>query len=42
MGLGLFIARRIANDHGGHVRLAASALGSDFRLELPLTPVRSS
>jgi signal transduction histidine kinase len=41
LGLGLFIARRIANDHGGHVRLAASALGSDFRLELPLTPLRS-
>jgi signal transduction histidine kinase len=36
-GLGLFIARRIAEMYGGTVSLVDSARGADFRLELPLT-----
>jgi signal transduction histidine kinase len=39
-GLGLFIARRIAEAHGGTVRLAGSAQGADFRLELPVAAGR--
>lgn len=35
-GLGLFIARRIAEMYGGTVSLADSSRGADFRLELPL------
>jgi signal transduction histidine kinase len=35
-GLGLFIARRIAEMHGGTVSLGDSPRGADFRLELPL------
>jgi signal transduction histidine kinase len=35
-GLGLFIARRIAEVYGGTVSLVDSARGADFRLELPL------
>jgi signal transduction histidine kinase len=35
-GLGLFIARRIAEMYGGTVRLVDSPRGADFRLELPL------
>lgn len=35
-GLGLFIARRIAEMYGGTVSLVDSPRGADFRLELPL------
>jgi signal transduction histidine kinase len=35
-GLGLFIARHIAEMYGGTVSLADSSRGADFRLELPL------
>jgi signal transduction histidine kinase len=35
-GLGLFLARRIAEMHGGTVSLVDSPRGADFRLELPL------
>ncbi len=35
-GLGLFIARRIAEMYGGTVILVDSPRGADFRLELPL------
>jgi signal transduction histidine kinase len=35
-GLGLFIARRIAEMYGGSVSLVDSPRGADFRLEIPL------
>ena len=35
-GLGLFIARRIAEAYGGRVSLVDAPRGADFRLELPL------
>jgi signal transduction histidine kinase len=34
-GLGLFIARRVAEAHGGTVRLQSDGRGSTFHLELP-------
>jgi signal transduction histidine kinase len=34
-GLGLFIARHIVESHGGTVRVEQSAIGADFRIELP-------
>ena len=42
VGLGLPIARQLAERHGGRLRLAASGpAGSTFRLTLPLAGVRS-
>jgi signal transduction histidine kinase len=35
-GLGLFIARRIAEMYGGTVSIVDSSRGANFRLELPL------
>jgi signal transduction histidine kinase len=34
-GLGLAVARRVARDHGGELRLMPSAQGAWFRVELP-------
>jgi hypothetical protein len=39
-GLWLFIARRIAEVHGGTLSLVDSPHGADFRLELPLIEER--
>ncbi|SHF36809.1 two-component system, NtrC family, sensor histidine kinase HupT/HoxJ [Ruegeria intermedia] len=35
-GLGLSISHKIAQEHGGHLRLCPSETGACFRLELPL------
>lgn len=35
-GLGLAVARKVARDHGGELRLLPSARGAWFRFELPL------
>ncbi|GAB4271964.1 MAG: histidine kinase dimerization/phospho-acceptor domain-containing protein [Pararhodobacter sp.] len=37
-GLGLSISHKIAQEHGGHLRLCPSETGACFRLELPLEP----
>jgi signal transduction histidine kinase len=37
-GMGLFIARELAEKNGGVLRLARSAVGATFVLELPLAP----
>jgi two-component system sensor histidine kinase KdpD len=36
-GLGLFIARRIVEAHGGTLRLLPAARGAEFCMELPVT-----
>jgi signal transduction histidine kinase len=41
-GLGLFIARKIAESHGGSLSLSSGAKGSTFALEIPLMPGRAS
>ncbi len=38
LGLGLFIARAIANAHGGGVEVDSSTAGTMFRLVLPRRP----
>lgn len=43
LGLGLYLARRIAREHGGELSVKSSpALGTTFRLELPVEPVSDS
>jgi signal transduction histidine kinase len=37
-GLGLAVARRFVEDHGGSVELLPNAPGARFRLVLPLSP----
>jgi signal transduction histidine kinase len=40
MGLGLFICRGIAEQHGGRIHVSSRpGVGSSFQIELPLTPV---
>jgi signal transduction histidine kinase len=39
-GLGLYISKAIAEDHGGELRYAAARPGSVFSLLLPLRPAR--
>ena len=39
-GLGLFIARRVVEAHGGTLRLLPSARGAEFCVELPATATR--
>jgi signal transduction histidine kinase len=39
-GLGLFIARRVVEAHGGILSLSSSARGSVFTIELPSRPAR--
>ena len=40
-GLGLFIARRVLEAHGGSIALRSSRSGASFRLELPVLEGRS-
>jgi two-component system sensor histidine kinase GlrK len=35
-GLGLFIAKRVIEAHGGELRLEPAPVGATFRVELPM------
>jgi signal transduction histidine kinase len=41
-GLGLFIARRIVDAHGGSIGLRSARPGTEFWVELPLAEERRS
>jgi len=41
-GLGLFVARQIADDHGGSIRWRRSDGMTEFTVELPLAEPRAT